>query len=243
MNALGRNGRVGIVIPTNNVISEPELAAYGMDLGITFHAARLDVTGTGLDALREMASRTAQAIAELSVAGMDFYLYGCMSTSFIPPFSWERDFKDLVAEATGRESDTAAGATVAALRELGATRIGVLSAYVGDTLDQLLPFLLAHGIEAVRVETLAIDDLREVGRIEPDRIREAAARLVADEVEAICIAGTDLPVAGLAGELKRDLGRPIVAVNQAMLWSACRRLGVDASPLLDAMTNERGASG
>jgi maleate isomerase len=226
MSAHGWRGRIGLVLPANNVVTEPELAALIGDAGVTVHTTRLIVAGTGLGDLRRMAARTDEALAELLVAGVDVLLYGCMSTSFVPPNRWEDEFAAKVAGLAALPCDTAAAATVGALRATGARRIAVLSAYTGDTLAQLEPYLAAGGLDVVRSATLAVDDLRAVGRIDASVTYRELRALGADGVDAICIAGTDLPTAEIAAAAERDLGVPVISANRALLWSAWRSLGL-----------------
>ena len=230
MSAYGWRARIGIILPANNVVTEPELAAMTAGRGVTVHTTRLVVTGTGLDDLRAMAARTDEAIAELLVADVDVVVYGCMSTSFVPPYDWETRFAAAVAERSAVPCVTASAALVRALTVHGARRVAVLSAYTGDTLAQLEPFLAAHGLDVVRSATLAVEDLQAFGRIDARELYAAARDLGADGADALCIAGTDLPAMPVSAALEADLGIPVVPANQAMLEAAYRALGIEPVP-------------
>jgi simple sugar transport system ATP-binding protein len=56
------------------------------------------------------------------------------------------------------------------------------------------------------------------------RIRQALIELDRPEAEALVQSGTNLCMARLADEAERWLGKPVLAVNAAMLWDALRRL-------------------
>jgi maleate isomerase len=46
------------------------------------------------------------------------------------------------------------------------------------------------------------------------------------DVEAIVQFGANLPMAGLAAEAERWLGKPVIAVNVATYWHALRSNGI-----------------
>ena len=63
-----------------------------------------------------------------------------------------------------------------------------------------------------------------------DESEERAYRLArqADvpDADAVLLSGTGLPTIGVLELLERDLGKPVVSSNQALLWRALRMAGV-----------------
>jgi len=47
-----------------------------------------------------------------------------------------------------------------------------------------------------------------------------------ESAEAVLISATNFRTLSVIEELERDLDRPVVTINQAILWSALRRLGI-----------------
>ncbi|MBI3079138.1 MAG: maleate cis-trans isomerase, partial [Deltaproteobacteria bacterium] len=62
---LGWRGRIGLIIPSNNSVIEPELAAAAPS-GVTVHGARIRVRGAFTpEGLAEMADQSDRAAQEL----------------------------------------------------------------------------------------------------------------------------------------------------------------------------------
>jgi len=62
--------------------------------------------------------------------------------------------------------------------------------------------------------------------VDEGAIRTALHTLCDARVDAIVQVGTDLVMTRLADEAERWLGKPVIAVNTAMLWHALRTSGM-----------------
>jgi maleate cis-trans isomerase len=54
------------------------------------------------------------------------------------------------------------------------------------------------------------------------------ANRAAPDADALCILATDFRTIEAIGPLERDLGKPVVTNNQAVLWACLRRAGLEA---------------
>ena len=61
--------------------------------------------------------------------------------------------------------------------------------------------------------------------IEPSEVFEFVRRHVPIEAEAVVFGGNGFRVVGVIAALERELGRPAVSPNQALLWAAMRAVG------------------
>jgi maleate isomerase len=62
--------------------------------------------------------------------------------------------------------------------------------------------------------------------VDENTLRPALQELDEPGVDAIVQVGADLVMARLADEAERWLGKPVIAINAAMLWHALRACGV-----------------
>ncbi len=67
--------------------------------------------------------------------------------------------------------------------------------------------------------------------VEETTIRVALRHLIDAGSEAVVQVGTDLVITRLADEAERWLGRPVLAVNAAMLWHALRAHDIQDRPV------------
>src|SRR3990170_2545943 len=103
-----RPGRAGAAAGCNDVNRQP---------------ARVGVTASGPEHVRQMSSESERAVGEMP-PGLSVLVYACLSTSLVSP-GWEARFGLLAGRSAGLLF-TAASATVTALRALGAKRIAVV---------------------------------------------------------------------------------------------------------------------
>lgn len=230
----GWRGRIGMMIPANNTVIEPEMALLAPE-GVTCHATRMVSSRTGtasIEGLHHLVSCVDRAAEELSVPGMDVYVYGCLSTSMAVP-GWDREFREKVAKWSDRPAITALEATCTALSAFGLTETAVLCPY-GPELQSLAGEAFARwGIHLAAMRSLEVTGLRAVCRVDPGLVYQEARRLAAESAApALCILATDLTTIPILTQLEEDLKVPVVSTNQALAWAALGLMQVACEPPL-----------
>ncbi len=225
---LGWRAKVGVVLPTNNTILEPEFWGMLPD-GVTSHAARIMATGTDAESIETMERHSERAIEELAAGGMDAIAYGCLSTSLVKGQGWSERFESWVMEHTGIPSTTAATATIEALKTRGVRQVAVASPYPEKFGGLLTDFFSAYGIKVAANRSLGISDPMEVGKVPPGTVYRLAREVDTPKADAVCIVATDLQTVSLIETLESDLGKPVITTNQALIWKTLALAGVDES--------------
>ena len=224
----GWKGRIGMLIPTNNTVIEPEMALLAPE-GVTYHTTRMISSRTGsasIEGLHNLVSNVDRAAEELSITGVDAFLYGCLSTSFAVE-NWDREFTEKVAVWSSKPAITALSATCAALKAFGLTRTTVLCPY-GESLKQLAAGAFKHhGITLDSVHSINVTGLQAVCRVPEDTIFRSAREVVRNtEASSLCILATDLTTVPIIAALEEELGIPVVSTNQALSWASQNLIGV-----------------
>ena len=219
----GPAGRIGLVVPANNSVIEPEFWSVlppGVALFATRILARGDLTP---DAVRRMEGEMDRAVAELAATGVDVILLADMVTSFIMEPGWNRHRTTAVAAATGTPCASAWSAMADALAALGVRRIALGTPYPA-AIHALAPdFFAAEGLELAGHATLDILAMRDVPEVRPDRL--AAFVQTLPRAEAVVLLATDLPSFASIAALEAALGVPVITSNTALLWRALRLAG------------------
>ena len=70
-------------------------------------------------------------------------------------------------------------------------------------------------------------DDQEMARVSRATIVAAACDTAAPDAEALFISCTALRAAEVAGEIERQIGKPVVTSNQAGIWLTLRRAGIE----------------
>ena len=213
----GWRARLGLVIPANNTVIEPEFSRMVPE-GVAAFGAKIRSHGLSAEGIERMVENSHRAVDELAVGEMSAFAYACLATSLVKGSEWTAGFQADVESKTGRPATTAATATIEALQSFGAKHVALATPYP-DTINDLLPVLFgAAGIEIVSLESVAVKDSLEVCRLDSSIAYRLAKKADTDRADAVCILATDIHSIDVLETLETDLGKPAISTNQALLW-------------------------
>jgi len=212
--------RIGLLVPSSNTTMEPDFYAMA-PMGVTVHTARMRLSQVTPEALIRMAEDTEGAAGLLADAGVDIIVYGCTTGSRGGGGEGEEGLGGRIEEETGIPAVSTSSAVVEALRTLGAKRIGVATPYSEELNGLEKSFLEDLGFQVTGIRGLGLLDNLDIGRVGRGTL-EDITREVADEVDAVFISCTNLPVVDLIEEFENEFNRPVVTSNQASMWAALR---------------------
>ena len=226
--------RLGVLVPFTNTNLEPDLTLLRPP-GVSLHFARLG--GYDIDAIPDDDQMAGLGAAPLDeplqlIAGVkpDVVLYGCTSATLTHGVQFDRDLAGRIHAETGAITVTAAGALVRALKALGGVRIGFASPYVGAINRLAVGFFTGCGIETVQRTDIGRElDNHGQGALTPDEVFDLGVRADHAEAQAIVLSCTDMRSVETVERLEAALDKPVVCSNQAMLFEAMERLGLDRS--------------
>ncbi|MBI4494647.1 MAG: maleate cis-trans isomerase [Chloroflexi bacterium] len=220
--------RVGLVMPANNNVMEPELYRVAPE-GVSFHGSRM-LLGSSLmapETLHAMARNAERALRELVETNVDVAVYACVSTSVVKGRSWDQDFcEQLQAVAPSVKLQSAATAIVEALRHLGAQRVALATPYPPSVAELVPAYFESWGLTVADQANLATGDVRAVCEHPPIAAYRLARQLDVRQADAVAILATDFRTFEIIQTLEEDLGCPVVSTNQAILWWALRAGGM-----------------
>jgi len=225
--ALGRCAVFSIVLPATNSIAEPDMAALCPD-GVTNQTFRFALPGRPdtVDALVELMRPT---LALAPVCGPDRIILGYTSEFLPDGIAVAARLRRLVEQAVPDLPVTMASEAVpAALKALGAERIGVVTPYLPAEDQNVAAFFTGLGFSVVAVTGLSSARERLVGTAQFSEadVRDAFGQVDAPDVDALVQIGTNLTCARFCAALEAAHGKPVVAVNAATYWLALRDHGI-----------------
>lgn len=214
--------RVCLMVPANNTTMERELLSW-LPPGSTCQTLRIP-RGPGLldrDAIPAYRD-AALDVARTAVKPVDIVAYGCTAAGFISGPTADAELARQIGDLCGAPVVTTAGAMVDELIATGASRVGLVTPYSDTVNAGLIAYLETFGLNAARVSRLDAPDVQALGRLTETDVTEAAQRLQGDDLDAVFIACSQLPTAGILGPLCATLGVPVLSSIQA---TAARILG------------------
>jgi maleate isomerase len=196
--------------------------------GVDFYTARMPSPQRGgPDGLGDLLEALYPA-AQLLVpdAGLDVVAFAC--TSATAAMGENGVFRELRRAHPEAACTTPLSATLAALRGLGISDIGVVTPYSAQTNEVERRYLEDAGLAVHRLATFGEVPDREASRIDVESLMRAATEASRDDcVKAVFLSCSSLRCAHLIPRLEAQLGLPVVASNYAMAWRALRLAGVD----------------
>lgn len=214
--------KIGLMVPVNNTTMEDEMLAW-MPAGSTCVTKRIP-RGAGLlteETLPAYIESALQLAAEFP-ADIDVVAYGCTAAGFIAGPQGEAKLGRQLAGITGKPVVTTAHAMVAALQNIGARDIALITPY-SDRVNQALMRFLTDGEIAVRqLNTFNAPDVEALGRITSGQVDQLARETMTDDCDALFIACSQLPTQAILAPLQRRFDRPAWSSIRATAWAARR---------------------
>lgn len=220
----GSRLRLGMLLPSSNLAAEPDVAAM-LPQGCSVHTTRLKLAGSTREELLGMTEKVEEAALLLKDAAMDLIVFHCTGVSTLDPTMGDR-LVARITEATGIPATSTAHALVEAFAMLKAKRIVLVSPYVEAVNDHEARFFDHFGVEVLQSFGFGKTTGPDMIAIEPAQwYAQVMANRRAD-ADAYFLSCTTIRAVPVIAALERDLGKPVVTSNQAMVWHCLRKRGI-----------------
>ncbi|KQQ91245.1 ectoine utilization protein EutA [Aureimonas sp. Leaf324] len=226
--------RIGLILLSTDHSTEADFARLVAGPRIGLFATRVEYANPVTpENLRRMEPRLGAAAALLLPdEPLDAILFSCTSASVaIGDAAVEAA---IAAAKPGVPIVTPPGAAVRALAQFGARRISLLTPYTVETTAGMADYFEARGFDLASVTCLGLEDDREMARIAPASLVEAAVAATDPQAEALFVSCTALRSALIAADVEARIGRPVVTSNQATAWACLGLCGVAPATGLNA---------
>lgn len=163
----------------------------------------------------------------LAAKGVDaIMVIGTSLTFYRGPDAHDRLLEKL-RETTGLPVSTMSQAIVDGLREVGAKRVAVTTAYTDVVNQRLKELIAAAGIETLSLECFNILEFGGPGKKSEADIIALSEKAVAQagDADGLLISCGGLRTLGVAKPLEERCGIPVVSSTPAAFWAAMRLVG------------------
>jgi len=220
-----RRGRIGLIVPSSNTTMEMDYHRLRPE-GISIHTARIRFTGaSSLEDLTTLLEDVDNTVSELLDCRPNVIVWGCTAASAAPRVD---DEVSRIIEVDHKVPCVMPlSAAVSAFRSLGVSRVSVAAPYTDEILAGVRKYLEAKGIRVVKISGLGLSDNHSIAAQTPQTIRKLVRSADSSDAEGIFISCTNLRALDLIDELEKDLGKVVITSNQAGLWAALRKIGLD----------------
>ena len=213
--------RVGLIIPSLNVVVEDDLRRYLPD-DVGYHITRLRLRKTAgrvtQEALLEAGRDAVEVATLLADAGMDAIAFNCTGASLADGPAGARRLRDEIAAATNTAATTTILSVTRALRASGLRRVAHICPFTAEFGADEANFLRAEGFDVVASQGLNFTDARLAAKMSPEEICDVAMKFDHPDAEGLFLACANVRAMEATEALQHRLGKPVVTSNQAVLW-------------------------
>ena len=222
----GDQVRLGIILPSGNVIAEPQIRAM-LPTGVGALVTRLALRGSSEAELHRMEEGGEDAARLLADAQVDRIVFHCTAVTTFSPGSGAA-IRDRITAATGIPGIVTSDALDAAFQALRLRRVVLLSPYIASVHQREIAYIEHLGLEVVGEASLGIDTNDAMARLSPDHLKDWALGQRNSQADGYFLSCTALRSAEVIALLEQEFNRPVVTSNQAMVWYALRETGGDS---------------
>lgn len=214
-------GRIGLIALATDYNSETDLRRM-LPTGVDMFTNRVQnanpVTLENLRAMRDDITRAAAGI--LPQKGVDAMIFGCTSAAAV---IGETEITERVRQAhPDAHCTNPVTAARAAFRALDKSDITILTPYTEEVNGAVEACFREHGLNIVNIVGLGLDNDIDMTELPVSAIEEAALKFCHEDAEALFISCTAIRAASAVDELEKQLHRPVVTSNQALVWHCLR---------------------
>lgn len=219
-------GMLGFIVLATDLVMENNiirLTPEGVGLSFSRIPCKTDVNNTFL---RQQLAMLPSAAAMIQPdKPPDLVCYACTSGSIL---NGEQNCMDAIkVGAPHSKSMTLVTGVVDAMKTLGALNIVVGTPYLDEVNSVELDFLIDSGFNVLDIQGLNVSDGAEMGRIDPQFIKEFAISIDRPDAECIFLSCGGIRSIDVIDQIEAEIDKPVITSNQAMIWSCLRRIGVE----------------
>lgn len=231
---MAKTTRIGIIVPHADNRVPPEGPVMYPDVEwVSKGTGVQSLTPEGYDPAMKAILPAAEALAK---EGVDAVMVMGTSLTFYKGAAVHRKLIEDMARATGLPVGTMSPAVIDGLREVGANRIAVATAYNEEVNGRLRDFLVDEGFDVRSLKGFGISEFGgPAGRKSEQEIIELGREVIGEardggaEAEGLLVSCGGLRTLGVAEPLEKGEGLPVVASTPAAFRYAVKLAGRDGS--------------
>jgi arylmalonate decarboxylase len=206
--------------------------------GIAMYADRLKyvVTGLGVESMtpegfNAVIDRVPAAAEKLAAAGAEAIELTGTSLTFYQGEAFNQKLRQIVVDASGLPATTMSNGVIDGLKEVGAKRVAVATAYNDVVNERLRAFLIEHDLEPLVVTGMGLEAITAVDSVTQDDLLEFGARVRASapDADSVLLSCGGFRTLELLAPLEARTGVPVISSMPHGLWAGARLVGMSGA--------------
>ncbi len=215
--------------PLNRGLPEEGIAMYGDRLKYVY-------TGLGVEAMtpegfNAVIDRVPAAAEKLAAAGAEAIELTGTSLTFYQGEAFNQKLRQIVVDASGLPATTMSNGVIDGLKEVGAKRVAVATAYNDVVNERLRAFLIEHDLEPLIVTGMGLEAIGSVDSVTQNDLLEFGARVraTAPDADSLLLSCGGFRTLELLAPLEARTGVPCISSMPHGLWAGARLVGMSGA--------------
>ena len=217
--------RIGLVVLSNDYTTEQDFINARPNSDVAIFVSRVpNSNDCTLDTLPKMAPHITKATKLIVPEGhVDAIAYACTSGTVC--MGYDTICSKVHSARPGVPVITPITAALDALNTIKVNKISVLTPYEANVNAAIAMYLEDAGVKISAFSSFHIADNEVMAALPPDAIFNAAIEADRSDSEALFISCTAIRALEVAESIEREIKKPVITANQAMIWQALRISG------------------
>ncbi len=234
---LGYRSKIGVTTPSTNTVVQPEYDSM-RPRGVTNHLGRMHIPNIDIvdddsfdESIRLIDGGLDAAVERVMTCNPDYLVLGISALSvWGGSLQYVKDLKARMRRLAGRDIgvSTAVDGVREALRLHGVKRkISIMEPYFPSIEPRMESMFAEMGYEIVKYRHMRGASPATYSHVSDRDMIQAIREIDDSEVECLVQFGANLPMARIADEAERWLGKPVISINVVSYWHGLRAQGID----------------
>jgi len=222
---MGWRGKVGLIIPSVQTITEPLFYRTAPD-GVAFFTSRVLIRSNVMTDHADMQREAFRAGRELSTAGVACIAYCCTASGIIQGIEGDRAFCLRLKKETGIPTISTLSSVLESLTALKLNKLILISPYRETTHKAEEQFFKNNGFQIVKSRNMGLDTGIKYAAITPGEIYRYCRDNWDKSADGMFISCMNFNAMPCIDALERDLGKPVISSHSATLWKVLKMIRV-----------------
>ena len=153
---------------------------------------------------------------------LDCVAYGCTSGTIAAGYS--SIFEKVNSVKPNTKVTTPITSAINAIKTLGIKKLSVFTPYTNEINQSVLNYFKKEVIDISELSYFDIASDIDIGKVDPDYLFDALAKIDLSNSDALFISCTALPILSIIKDLENKIGKIILSSNQTLIWDTLKQI-------------------
>jgi len=212
------NPRIGLITLASDFRIEKDFnnVIYGKDIDLFCNRIKCYNPLTN-ETLKKMADDITDVTKEiLPDQKLDCVAYGCTSGSIAA--GYDSIFEKVNKAKPNTKVSTPITAAIKGMKKLGIKNLSIFTPYTSEINDSVAKFFNKENYNINDMNYFDIASDLDIGKVDSNHLFSVLKKIDLSKSDALFVSCTALPVLSLINDLEKELNKPVISSNQALIW-------------------------